>query len=153
MAMAIDVNIVVDLANSAFGGRDHGLDTDLGEVISDGVGVIALVSQNTRGAFVSRLTKKRPADLVVALARSQREFERHAVGVDLDVKFGGEAAPAAAKTLFGLLSAFGCGAGVRAHGGGVEGEPLEVGAVCAQMLEHVGEDALVAPCCEAIPDA
>ncbi len=86
----------------AFGG-DDGLDPGPGDLVADGIGIIALVRQERLDLVGNHPEERRKTIDVVGLAGRQYEAERAAFGIAPGVEFGGEATTRSAKRL-GFLS-------------------------------------------------
>ena len=84
---------------------DHSLDFGLGQFLTDGVGVVALVRQQRLDSIREHAEQRAEAMDIVRLAGRQHEPERATFGVASSVELGGEAAARSAKRL-GLLIPF-----------------------------------------------
>ena len=84
-------------------GRDDRLDPGLGDLVADGIGIIALVCQERLYLVGDHSKERRKAVDVVGLSRRQNEAERAAFGIASGVELGGEATSRSAKRL-GFLS-------------------------------------------------
>src|SRR3546814_909543 len=94
-----------DVCSSDRGG-DHRLDIGLGECVADGIGVVALVSEQ-RVDPLGQHPEQRPEALhVVRLAGRQNEAEWSSLSIAASVELRGEAAPRTAEPLGVLIPFF-----------------------------------------------
>lgn len=84
-------------------GRNDSFDLSLGQFLTDGVAVIALVAKEGLDLVADHPEERRKTVDVVRLSRRQDEAERAALGIAPGMEFGGEAAARSAKRL-GFLS-------------------------------------------------
>ena len=84
-------------------GRDHSLDFRIGQFLTDGVGVIALVGEQRCDAVHEHPEQRVEALDIMRLSRRQHETEWAALGVAAGVELAREAAARSAKRL-GFLS-------------------------------------------------
>jgi hypothetical protein len=85
-------------------GRDHGLDFRIGQFLTDGVGVIALVGEPCCDAVHEHPEQRLEALDIMRLSRRQHETEWAALDLAAGVQLAREAASRSTKR-FGLLSA------------------------------------------------
>ena len=83
--------------------RNDGLDVGIGDLLANGIGVIALVGEERLYPIGNHPEQWRKALCVVRLSGRQHEAERTAFCIASGMEFGGEAAARSAKRL-GLLS-------------------------------------------------
>ena len=83
--------------------RNDGLDVGIGDLLANGIGIIALVGEECLDPVSDHSKQRREALNVVRLPGRQHKAERTAFGVASGMEFGGEAAARSAKRL-GLLS-------------------------------------------------
>ncbi len=84
-------------------GRDYRLYTGCLDLLADGVGIVAPISQEGPDPVANHAEQRSKALHIVRLSGRQHEAEREASGVASGVELGGEAASRSAKRL-GLLS-------------------------------------------------
>lgn len=73
--------------------------TGSGDLLADGIGIIAAVGEERFDAVTDHPEERRKALNVVSLAGRQHEAEWEASGVASGVEFGGEASPRSAEPL------------------------------------------------------
>jgi hypothetical protein len=86
-------------------GRDNRLDLGVGQFLADGVGIIALVGQQSIDPIRDHAHQRAEALDIVRLPRRQNESEWAALGITPGVELGGEPTARPAEPLC-LLSPF-----------------------------------------------
>ena len=83
--------------------RNDGLDAGIGDLLANGIGIIAFVGKECLDPVSDHSKQRREALDVVRLPRRQHKAERAAFGVASGMELGGEAAARSAKRV-GRLS-------------------------------------------------
>ena len=100
IALALDAPVPADIGFASGFGRDAGPDTRFVQAVTDGICIVALVSEEIDRPLIGKRNHIFERRAVCGFARCEMEDEREAVGITKTVNFTGEPAPRAAKRLF-----------------------------------------------------